>query len=443
MGVDGEYRDVVSVTGPAGAAAQTFKGFDRFRSESELTSPATIAIVGAGPAGLIAAEVLATAGHRVTVYDRMASPARKFLMAGRGGLNLTHSEPLETFLSRYQDETGAVRRAVEAFPPSVLIDWANSLGIETFVGSSGRVFPKALKASPLLRGWLKRLDTLGVALKPRHTWRGFSEGGGIVFETPDSNDVTVHPDAAILALGGASWPKLGSDGGWVTPLRDAGVAMTALQPSNCGVIIPWSPYMAKLDGAPLKTLAITCGKTTRRGEAVITRTGLEGGAIYALSRDIREALAKGPATITLDLRADMPLDRLQGRIADAATAKATTTTILRKGAGLSPGAAAVVREPGPLPREPDALANRIKKVPLQVTGLAGIERAISTAGGVSQRAINRTFMLTARPGVFAAGEMLDWDAPTGGYLLQACFATGVAAASGVLAHLRQRPSEHC
>lgn len=443
MGIDGEYRDVVSMTGPAGAAVQTFKGFELFRTGSELTIPATIAIVGAGPAGLIAAEVLATAGHRVTVYDRLASPARKFLMAGRGGLNLTHSEPLETFLSRYQDEAGAVRRAVEAFPPSVLIDWANSLGIETFVGSSGRVFPKAMKASPLLRAWLRRLDALGVALKPRHTWRGFSEDGGIVFETPDGNGFTHQADATILALGGASWPKLGSDGGWASPLRDAGVAITALQPSNCGVIIPWSAYMAKLEGAPLKTIAIACGKTTRRGEAVITRTGLEGGVIYALSRDIREALALGPATITLDLRADLPLKRLRDRIADAATPKATTTSVLRKGAGLSPAACALVREPGPLPRDPDGLAQRIKAVPLQIVALPGLERAISTAGGISQRAINRTFMLAARPGVFAAGEMLDWDAPTGGYLLQACFATGVAAASGVLAQLRQRASEHC
>ncbi len=201
--------------------------------------------------------------------------------------------------------------------------------------------------------------------------------------------------------------------------------------------------MAKLEGAPLKTIAIACGKTTRRGEAVITRTGLEGGVIYALSRDIREALALGPATITLDLRADLPLKRLRDRIADAATPKATTTSVLRKGAGLSPAACALVREPGPLPRDPDGLAQRIKAVPLQIVALPGLERAISTAGGISQRAINRTFMLAARPGVFAAGEMLDWDAPTGGYLLQACFATGVAAASGVLAQLRQRASEHC
>lgn len=400
----------------------------------------TLAIIGAGPAGLIAAEVLATAGHRVTVYDRMPSPARKFLMAGRGGLNLTHSEALDRFQSRYSGSCAtAVRAAVADFPPSRLIDWANGLDAETFVGSSGRVFPKAMKASPLLRAWLRRLDKLGVTLRPRQTWSGFSPDGGLTFNDAGSTHV-VEADACVLALGGGSWPRLGSDGNWVALLATAGVGIAPLQPSNCGVLVPWSTHVTRHAGSPLKRIAASCGGATRRGEAVITSRGLEGGAIYALSRDIREALAQGPVTITIDLRADIALERLRDRIADVSISKSTTTSVLRKGAGLNPAAAAVVREPGPLPRTADELARRIKAVPVTVSGLADLDRAISTAGGITAAALDGHFMLKERPGTFVAGEILDFDAPTGGYLLQAAFSTGVAAARGVMSWLDGRPA---
>lgn len=389
-----------------------------------------IAIVGAGPAGLFAAEHLASLGHTVAVYERMPSPARKFLMAGRGGLNLTHSESLETFLARYRDPEGVVGRAVRAFPPSALIAWANGLGAETFVGSSGRVFPKAMKASPLLRAWLRRLDGLGVILKTGWTWHGFGKCPTLLlFDTPQGAQ-TVAADAVLLALGGASWPRLGSDGAWAAILKQADVAIAPLSPSNCGISVPWSPHMAKHAGSPLKRIAVTCGQHTQKGEAVITRAGLEGGAVYALSGAIRAALEGAPALIHLDLRPDLSLEDLTRRIA-AAPAKSTWSNLLRKAGGLSPGAAAIVREAGAIPRAGSELAARIKNAPIRVSGLAGLERAISTAGGIEAESVDDRLMLKMLPGVFVAGEMLDFDAPTGGYLLQAAFASGRLAVEGI------------
>ena len=389
-----------------------------------------VAIVGAGPAGLFAAEHLASLGHTVTVYERMASPARKFLMAGRGGLNLTHSENLETFLRRYRDPEGVVGAAVRAFPPSALIAWANGLGAETFVGSSGRVFPKAMKASPLLRAWLRRLDGLGVVLKTDWTWHGFGKcHTHLLFNTPQGAQ-TVTGDAVLLALGGASWPRLGSDGAWVAILQQADVAIAPLSPSNCGISIPWSPHMAKHAGSPLKRIAVTCGQHTQKGEAVLTRTGLEGGALYALSHATRAALEGGPALIHLDLRPDLSLEDLTRRI-EAAPAKSTWSNLLRKAGGLSAGAAAIVREAGAIPRAAPELAARIKNAPIMVSGLAGLERAISTAGGIKAESVDSRLMLKTLPGVFVAGEMLDFDAPTGGYLLQAAFASGRTATEGI------------
>jgi len=390
-----------------------------------------ISIVGAGPAGLMAAEYLAARGAHVTVYERMPSPARKFLMAGRGGLNLTHSEAPANFIARYSGSAAPlVHAAVAAFPPSRLIDWANELGVATFIGSSGRVFPKAMKASPLLRAWLRRLDSLGVELKTGWTWRGFADGPTqLVFEAPGGVE-RVDADAVLLALGGASWPRLGSDGAWFPILERAGIVLAPLQPSNCGVSISWSPHLAKHAGAPLKRIAITCGRFTQKGEAVVTRDGLESGAIYALSPHIREALRTGPVRITLDLKPDQTADTLAHQL-ERAPPKCSTTTLLRKAAALSAAAAAVAREAGPLPRTPADLAARLKAVPLSVTGLAGLPRAISTAGGIAADALDAHGMLRARPGVFAAGEMLDFDAPTGGYLLQAAFATGIMAAEGI------------
>lgn len=397
-----------------------------------------VAIIGAGPAGLMAAEVLARNGHLVTVYDHMASPARKFLMAGRGGLNVTHSEPIDIFLSRYRPLPAPLKHAIEAFPPEALRAWAEGLGEPLFVGSSGRVFPRSLKASPLLRAWLRRLDGLGVKLETRQTWRGWTKTGALLFEHAGGAHSEASADATLLALGGASWPRLGSDGGWTRILEANGVAVTPLAPANTGVLVPWSQHLReRFAGAPLKRIAVRFNGNEQRGEAVVTQTGLEGGTIYALSSHLREALAKdAPVAISLDLKPDETLAALAARLS-APRGKASLASFLRKRLALAPAAIALLREAAPggaggaLPEQPEDLAAHIKSVTIQVTGLAGLERAISTAGGVSFSAVDEHLMLKARPGVFVAGEMLDWEAPTGGYLLQASFSTAVAAAEGL------------
>lgn len=396
-------------------------------------NPRQVAIIGAGPAGLMAAETIATIGHAVTVYERMPSPARKFLLAGRGGLNLTHSEPLETFLTRYGDDATAIRNAVTSFASEHLIAWANGLGEETFVGSSGRVFPKAMKASPLLRAWLRRLDALGVTIKTRHRWTGFADGGGITLIANDREHLTVKPDAVVLALGGASWPKLGSDGAWVSAMQSVGIGVNGLEPANSGVSVTWSNvFVERFAGMPLKRIAVHVGDQRARGEALVTETGLEGGAIYAVGRSLRTALhGAQSATLTIDLKPDMTDADLAARLSRPRGSQ-SQTNFLRKAANLDSVAIGILREAGPLPLEPHDLAARIKAVPIPVIGLAGIDRAISTAGGIGLDGLAPEFMLNALPGVFVAGEMLDWDAPTGGYLLQASFATGVVAAKGVL-----------
>ncbi|SFV38802.1 hypothetical protein SAMN04488557_3857 [Hyphomicrobium facile] len=401
-------------------------------------APRDVAVIGAGPAGLYAAEIIANAGHRVTVYERMPSPARKFLLAGRGGLNLTHSEPLESFLTRYGTDAENVRAMVESFPPATLIEWANGLGADTFIGSSGRVFPRAMKASPLLRAWLRRLGELGVAIKTRHRWTGFTpeRERGLLFETPEGT-VTATPDATLFALGGASWPKLGSDADWAGTFSAAGIPVTPLAPANCGVRIAWSEiFKSRFEGAALKRIALTCAGATTRGEAIVTSAGLEGGAIYALIPHIRSALHSGTsATLAIDLKPDMDQSVLAERLAKP-RGKETLTNFLRKATHLDPVALALLREAGTsLPAGSEALAARIKSVPLSVAGLAGMERAISTAGGIDWAALDRDMMIKGHPGVFAAGEMLDWEAPTGGYLLQATFATATRAANGLLAWL--------
>ncbi|MFZ4807648.1 MAG: TIGR03862 family flavoprotein [Hyphomicrobiaceae bacterium] len=399
-----------------------------------------VVVVGGGPAGLMAAEDLARAGLAVTVYDRMPTLGRKLLIAGRGGLNLTHGEPLDTFLSRYADATPWLTPLIRGFPPEQLRAWAEGLGQETFVGSSGRVFPRAMKASPLLRAWLARLAGLGVTFRTRHRWVGFDPSGALRFETGSPPEtITVPADAVVLALGGASWPRLGSDGAWTAILAADGVAITPLAASNTGVLIDWSPAVReRFAGLPLKRIAATIGDVTVRGEAVITARGLEGGAIYGLSAALRAALAEtGTATLTLDLRPDLTTAALADRLARS-PAKQSLASRLAKAARLSPAQAAALREGAPaggLPREPLALATAIKASPLRITGLAGLDRAISTAGGIRRDSVDGSLMLEARPGVFVAGEMLDWDAPTGGYLLQASFATGRRAAEGVCAWL--------
>jgi uncharacterized flavoprotein (TIGR03862 family) len=400
---------------------------------------ASVAVIGAGPAGLMAAEVLAGAGCAVTVYDRMPSVGRKLLMAGRGGLNLTHSEPLDRFMARYGPAAERLAPMIEAFPPQALIGWAEGLGQPTFVGSSGRVFPKALKASPLLRAWLARLQALGVTLRPRHDWTGWDAGGLLRFATP-AGEATANPDATVLALGGASWPRLGSTGAWTDILASDGVPLSPLRPANGGFDVAWSEvFRDRFEGQPLKGVALTFGRVRVRGEAMVTRHGLEGGAVYALSAALRDAIdSDGSARLWIDLRPDAPAALLQARLAQA-PANQSLANRLRKAAHLTPLETNLLREAHgkDLPSDPAALASAIKGAPLLLVGIRPLERAISTAGGVAFRAVDEDLMLTARPGVFVAGEMLDWEAPTGGYLLQASFATGVAAARGVLKRLEK------
>ena len=392
-----------------------------------------LAVIGAGPAGLIAAETLAQAGCAVTVFDAMPSIARKFLMAGRGGLNLTHSEPLENFSSRYRPPAPLLLDAVRAFPPAALIAWCEGLGVPTFVGSSGRVFPKPLKASPVLRAWLGRLAALGVQIRPRHRCIGLSP---LRFATPQG-EVTEQADAVLLACGGASWPRLGSDGGWTSLLPE--VAVTPFAPANAGLVTPWSAKLAPLFGTPLKRIAIGFDGTVVRGEAVLTASGLEGGAVYALSGPIRDAIARdGKAQVTLDLRPDLAMEEVRARLERRGRGE-TVSTMLRKALGLAPVAIALVQEARHAGAAGD-LATLVKALPLPVQAMAGLARAISSAGGIAWDEVDAQFMLRRRPGVFVAGEMLDWEAPTGGYLLQGCYATGVAAARGALAWLSPEAS---
>jgi uncharacterized flavoprotein (TIGR03862 family) len=396
-----------------------------------------VAIVGAGPAGLMAAEVAARGGARVVVFERSPSPARKFLMAGRGGLNLTHSEPFEAFIARYREAEPWLRPALQAFTPADLRQWAAELGEETFVGSSGRVFPQSFKASPLLRAWLRRLAGLGVELRPRSDFRGFTENGALRLATP-AGETAVAARATVLALGGASWPRLGATGDWIGMLAARGVAVAPLRPANCGFCLDWSAdFAARFAGAPLKPAVFSAAGRSVRGEAIVTALGLEGGAIYALSRDLRDAVERdGFADLRLDLRPDVEPDKLAEKL--AVRGGKSLSTRLRH-AGLSPLASALLRETqgGPLPADAGKLAERVKTATLRLSAAAGLARAISTAGGVERDETDAAFMLKRLPGVFVAGEMLDWEAPTGGYLLQACFATGAMAGSGALDWLRR------
>ena len=409
-----------------------------------MSEQAHVAVIGGGPAGLMAAEVLRRGGARVTLYDRMPSAGRKFLLAGRGGLNLTHSEELERLLERYGAALPHLRAAIAAFSPADLRAWCEGLGQSTFVGSSGRVFPQAFKASPLLRAWLRRLAAAGVEFKPRHLWTGWSEDGALMFDTP-GGPVAVHADATVLALGGASWPRLGSDGGWVDAVTGAGITVTPLAPANCGFMANWSDVLAKrFEGQPLKRVALSAAGRTARGEAIITRDGLEGGAVYALAPQLREAIAAhGEAVVHIDLRPDLAAPALEQRLC-APRGKQSLATFLRKTVALAPAAVGLLHEATIASPErlsglaPSALAALIKAVPVRLTGVAALASAISTAGGIAFQEIDDGFMLRRRPGVFVAGEMLDWEAPTGGYLLQAAFSTGAAAARGALEWLAAR-----
>jgi len=384
------------------------------------------AVIGGGPAGLMAAEVMAQNGLAVTVFERMPSPGRKLLMAGRGGLNITHSEAMERFLTRYGLAADWMAPWLAAFPPEAVREWCAGLGQATFVGSSGRVFPTVMKASPLLRAWMARLEGLGVRLVTRATWTGWDAQGALRF----ADGASFAADAVVLALGGASWPRLGSDGGWAKLLPDIGIA--PLRPANCGFKVDWSEHFRqRFSGMPLKRIALSCGEVTVPGEMMITHDGVEGGAVYALSALARDRVERdGVAELRIDLRPDMTAEALTARLAGAG--RASLTNALRKQAGLSPVAIGLVQEARHA-GVTGTLTERIKALPLRLVAAGDLARAISTAGGIRLEELDDGLMLRRRPGIFAAGEMLDWEAPTGGYLLQACLATGAAAGRGVLA----------
>ncbi len=389
-------------------------------------------VVGGGPAGLMAAQALVDAGADATVFDAMPSLARKLTMAGVSGLNITHAEDFARFLSRYGAAAPLLVAALHAFPPQALRDFCAGLGQETFVGSSGRVFPRAMKAAPLLRAWLARLAAGGARARTRMRFVGF-EGAACVFRRADGARETVAFDACVLALGGASWPRLGADGAWVETLRAAGADVAPLEPANCGLLADWPQgFLERHEGAPIKNIVVTAAGATARGDMTITRRGLEGGPVYALASAVRAA---GAEELVVDFKPDLDIDALAARLAKT-RAKDSRANALRK-AGLAPAAIALLRlsRGGPAPREATALAMRIKCARLPIAGVAGLDRAISTSGGVTFESLDEHFMLRARPGVFVAGEMLDWDAPTGGYLLQACFATGRAAGVGAARYL--------
>ena len=373
----------------------------------------------------MAAEAAAEAGAAVVVADHMPSPARKLLIAGRGGLNLTHSEALPHFLKHYGAAEPHLAPHIRAFPPEALIAWAEGLGQPCFIGSSGRVFPRAMKASPLLRAWMARLSALGVQLLTRHRWLGFAADGAARFATPDGEQ-QVKASATILALGGASWPRLGSDGSWPALLPD--IATRPFAPSNMGFAIPWSAHLRdRFAGTPLKRIALSFGGITQRGEAVLTEAGIEGGAVYALSAAIRDALeGQHSVTLHLDLRPDLSLPDLTTRLSGR-RGSLSLSNHLRRNAGLAPVGITLVQEALKSSATTPDLPALIKALPLQVTGAFPIARAISSAGGLAWSEVDENLMLRRLPGVFACGEMLDWEAPTGGYLLQACFSTGRAA----------------
>lgn len=385
-----------------------------------------VAVIGGGPAGLMAAEVLTTRGIPVDLYDAMPSLGRKFLMAGKSGLNLTHAEPFENMARRFGAAAPMLRPLLETFPPAAIRDWAAGLGIDTFVGTSGRVFPHEMKAAPLLRAWLRRLRAQGMRVHVRHRWTGWDPAGALTFETP-AGGVTARPAATILALGGASWPRLGSDGGWVPLLTARGVRIAPLRPSNCGFDADWSDHFhERAARQPLKGVVLRCGAEAAQGDCMVTETGLEGGPVYALSGVLRDAIEQdGTAILTIDLMPDLPESAIRERLSRP-RGKKSMATHLKRTLGLEGAKAALLREgAGPDAfADPARLAAWIKALPVTLRRARPIEEAISTAGGIAWDQVTDGLELKALPGVFAAGEMLDWDAPTGGYLLTACLATG-------------------
>jgi uncharacterized flavoprotein (TIGR03862 family) len=402
-----------------------------------------VAVIGGGPAGLMAAEVLSGAGIRVDLYDAMPTVGRKFLMAGKGGMNITHSEAPEVFVSRYGSRSVKIKPLLDNFGADDLRAWVHVLGISTFVGSSGRVFPAEMKAAPLLRAWLHRLREAGVNFHMRHRWLGWA-GESLCFESAQAH-VEVRADAVVLATGGGSWARLGSDGAWVALLAARGISVAPLKPSNCGFDVNWSEYFSdKFAGEPLKSVTVCCtdssGKLhTRQGDVMVTKNGIEGGLIYALSAPLRDMIAAcGSAVVYVDLLPGKALSRILAEVNHPRGSRSMSSHLQSRAkiTGVKNG---LLREL--LPREvfdqPEQLAAAIKSLPLKLIATRPLDEAISTAGGVTFEGLDENLMLLAMPGVFCAGEMLDWEAPTGGYLLTACFSSGYCAAQGVLAWLKK------
>ncbi len=397
-----------------------------------------VAIIGGGPAGLMAAEVLSHAGVQVNLYDAMPSVGRKLLLAGIGGLNITHSEAYDSFCTRYGPAQTALQPSLDTFNPSALRAWVHALGIDTFIGTSGRVFPKEMKAAPLLRAWLHRLRQQGVRFHVRHRWQGWNNAGSLQFAGP-TGLLAIKPDATLLALGGASWPKLGSDGSWVSLLQGQGIDITPLQSANCGFAVPWSELLKqKFSGEPLKTIAITFLDHThqthhRQGECIISREGIEGSLIYALSCPLRETInATGHATFFIDLAPDHTREEILDVL--CRRGKKSLSSYLKSALGFTGVKAALLYEVLGKEQINDlkTLAATMKALPITTQSTRPIDEAISTAGGICLNEIDQNFMIKKRPGVFVAGEMLDWEAPTGGYLLTGCMATGRHAGQGIL-----------
>jgi len=391
------------------------------------------AVVGGGPAGLMAAEALAKAGVAVTVFDRMPSVGRKFGLAGHGGLNITHTEPRDAFVARYGASSTRLAPMLDVFSAQDLRNWCAARGEPTMVGTSGRVFPKSFRATPLLRAWLTHLEELGVVIERRRHWTGWS-GAALDFAGTD-----VESDVTVFALGGASWPRLGSDGGWVDAFAARGVEVRQLRAANVGITVDWTTFFAgRFQGTPLKNVSLTVpGSAPVRGDAMVTKSGLEGGPVYALGAAIRGALdANATCVIHVDLRPDISPERLTERLTRRRP-KSSASDWLRRTLGLDPVAIALLREASgsSIPSDPAQVAALIKALPVVATGTMPIAKAISTAGGIAWSEVDESLMLHKLPGTFVAGEMLDWEAPTGGYLLQASFSTGVVAAHGALAYL--------
>lgn len=398
---------------------------------NNMNEQSTAAVIGAGPAGLMAAETLSEQGIAVAVYDSMPSAGRKLLMAGRGGLNITHAEPLPAFLSRYRARQAKITPWLEAFGPGALRAWVHGLGVNTFVGTSGRVFPEGMKAAPLLRAWLHRLRGQGVKFHMRHRWVGWSDRGRLRFDTT-KGPIEVSPQVTILALGGGSWPKLGSDGAWTSILADAGIPVTALRAANCGFDACWSDsFRERFAGVPVKAVTASFGGEVARGELMVTEHGIEGGLVYAFSAALRDAIeTDGSANVLLDLLPDYSAAKIESDLARRGSRSLSTQ--LQSRLGLKGVKYGLVREclSREMMQDPAALAMAIKSLPVRLTAPRPLAEAISSAGGVLLEALDDSLMVRDRPGLFCCGEMLDWEAPTGGYLLSACFASGRVAGLG-------------